>query len=101
MAATYFIMNLAFLGAAIVVLAALRSLHFSKAILVTLVVLLVCTTVFDSLIILAGIVQYDLSKILGLYIGVAPVEDFFYALLSAALIPALWTLTTRRSRETR
>jgi lycopene cyclase domain-containing protein len=46
--------------------------------------------VFDSLIIAAGIVGYDTAKILGIYIGTAPIEDFMYALLAAVIVPALW-----------
>lgn len=55
-----------------------------------LVVLLVMTAVFDSLIIANGIVAYDTAKILGLYIGKAPVEDFAYTLAAVVLIPYLW-----------
>ena len=48
------------------------------------------TAVFDNLIIMAGIVDYDPAKILGIYIYQAPVEDFFYAVLAAILVPTLW-----------
>ena len=57
---------------------------------ITLGSLLVLTAIFDSLIIWAGIVGYDTSKILGVYVGLAPIEDFFYALLAAILIPIFW-----------
>ncbi|RYF29253.1 MAG: lycopene cyclase domain-containing protein [Chloroflexi bacterium] len=51
---------------------------------------MIMTAVFDSLLIAVGIVGYDLDKILGIYIGKAPIEDFFYAILAAIIIPALW-----------
>lgn len=55
-----------------------------------LAILLIMTAIFDSLIVGFGIVAYDQSKILGMYIGRAPIEDFFYAILAAIMIPALW-----------
>lgn len=56
----------------------------------TLVALLIMTALFDSLIIAAGIVGYDITRILGVYIGKAPVEDFAYAIAAALFVPALW-----------
>lgn len=44
--------------------------------------LFVLTAVFDNLIVGLSIVDYDPAKILGIHIGVAPVEDFMYALLA-------------------
>lgn len=60
--------------------------------LVGLVVLLGATAVFDNVIVGTGIVAYDPSRILGLRIGVAPVEDFSYAVVAALALPALWHL---------
>lgn len=48
------------------------------------------TAIFDSLIIAAGIVAYDTSRILTLYIGRAPIEDFAYACVSVILVITLW-----------
>jgi lycopene cyclase domain-containing protein len=39
-----------------------------------------------------GIVGYDPARILGLRIGVAPIEDFAYPVAAALALPALWTL---------
>lgn len=64
----------------------------TKAWWLTLAILLVLTAVFDSLIIWAEIVGYDTQKILGLYVGKAPIEDFFYAVLAVVIVPALWNL---------
>lgn len=89
MAYTYLILNTVFI--ACVVLALYK--HFRKpnaAWWVTLSALLVLTSIFDSLIIWAGIVGYDTHKILGIYIGFAPLEDFFYAVLAAVLVPTVW-----------
>ena len=86
---TYLLVNLVFL-AGVWVAFRMRFKKPTKANMIALVALLVLTAVFDSLIVGFGIVGYDSEKILGLYIGNAPVEDFFYAILAALLIPALW-----------
>jgi lycopene cyclase domain-containing protein len=44
------------------------------------------TAVFDNLIILAGIVSYDESKLSGIKVLVAPIEDFAYTLVLVPLI---------------
>ena len=56
----------------------------------TLVVLLVFTAVFDNLIIGAGIVAYDPTKISGVMIGIAPIEDFAYTVAAVLVLPTLW-----------
>lgn len=91
MAFTYLILNLVFLTC-VVVLFLQHIKKPTKAWWVTLAVLFVLTAVFDSLIVWANIVGYDPSKILGIYVGFAPIEDFFYALLAVIIIPALWNL---------
>lgn len=68
---------------------------------ITLVGLTVLTVVFDSVIVGTGIVGYDGSRILGLRIGVAPVEDFAYPVAAAFALPALWLLLPRRRDRTR
>lgn len=50
------------------------------------------TAVFDNLIVGTGIVAYDPSRILGVRVGVAPVEDFAYSLAAALALPAAWHL---------
>ena len=65
--------------------------------LVGLVVLVALTLVFDNVIVGSGIVAYDGSRILGLRIGVAPIEDFSYCVVAALALPALWVLLGRRS----
>lgn len=67
--------------------------NFRKNRLVTLcllAVLTLLTAIFDNLIILSGIVAYEGSHLLGLYIGSAPIEDFAYTIAAAMLLPALW-----------
>ena len=58
----------------------------------SLVILLLFTAVFDSLIIIADIVHYDASTLTGLSIWKAPIEDFSYSLLAIIIIPILWNI---------
>lgn len=67
--------------------------------LVAVVVLVTATAVFDSVIVGTGIVGYDTSRILGLRIGAAPVEDFAYPIAAGLALPALWHLTGRTRRR--
>ena len=52
--------------------------------------MLILTAVFDNLIVLSGIVAYDETKLIGLKIGVVPIEDFAYTLVAVLLVPAIW-----------
>ena len=61
-----------------------------------LAVLVAMTAVFDNVIVGSGIVGYDEGRILGLRLGVAPVEDFSYAIAAALALPAVWVLLGRR-----
>ena len=88
--ATYIVLNTMYLVAVLAILKWRGLLVWNRTVLVTLGILTVCAAVFDSLIIAAGIVDYDTTKILGVYIGAAPIEDFMYALLAVAIVPALW-----------
>lgn len=92
--ATYLILNSIFL--LIVLLVAIRlKWRPSKVLLFTLVILLVMTAIFDSLIIHFKIVAYDSNKVSGVYIGKAPIEDFFYTIASVILAPTLWCYFTK------
>ena len=55
-----------------------------------MVVLLVLTAVFDNAMIWAELVGYGEEQRLGLHVGLVPVEDFFYPLFAALIIPAVW-----------
>lgn len=62
-----------------------------------LVVLLLMTALFDNIMIGIGLVGYEPSLISGAFIGIAPLEDFAYAVAAAVLLPALWVLLERRT----
>ena len=59
-------------------------------------VLLVLTAIFDNVMIWAELVGYGEEQRLGLQLGLVPVEDFFYPVFAALVIPALWLGKGRR-----
>jgi lycopene cyclase domain-containing protein len=92
---TYWALNAIFLAVVAVVAIvaiALRRPPRLLAVLVGLGILLVMTAVFDNVMIGIGLVGYDRSLISGAFIGIAPLEDFAYAIAAAILLPSLWTL---------
>ena len=98
---TYLILNLSILALFLIFcLCITKPSKPSTAWLATLTILLILTAVFDSLIIGMGIVGYDATKLLGIYIGNAPIEDFFYAILAAILVPLLWNRIEPKTGET-
>lgn len=95
---TYVALSLAALAiVAAVTVPTLRRLP-ARPILLTGLVLIALTAVFDNLIVGLGIVAYDPDKISGLRLLHAPIEDFAYSLGAIMLAPALWTWLTRPSR---
>jgi len=93
---TYFWLNALFLLAVILALFLLRRRVRLKPLAVALGVVVALTAVFDPLIIAAGLVDYDKTKLLGLYWLNAPVEDFAYALFAVPFVAVLWHLLERR-----
>ncbi|WP_309069896.1 lycopene cyclase domain-containing protein [Arthrobacter sp.] len=63
------------------------------------VVVLVLTAVFDSLMIAVGLFSYAPELISGVFIGLAPLEDFAYPVAAVLLLPALWTILGERKRK--
>ncbi len=59
-------------------------------------VVLVLTVVFDSLMIAADLFRFDESLLLGVRVGLAPLEDLGYALIAVLVVVALWRLLARR-----
>jgi len=96
---TYWMLNAVFLVvvAAVVVAVLLerRSPRWTTVAAV-LVVVLMMTAVFDNIMIGVGLVGYDESRISGAFIGIAPLEDFAYAVAAAVLLPTLWALLGKR-----
>ncbi|MHA7141416.1 lycopene cyclase domain-containing protein [Arthrobacter sp. Sr33] len=68
-----------------------------RAVGLSAIILLALTAVFDNLMIRLGFFGYNSEWISGVFVGVAPVEDFAYPLAAVVLLPALWTLFTPSS----
>ncbi len=88
----------------IVTLATFRRPEFGRrmaASAISAALLLVLTAVFDNAMIAAGLVVYPEEHLSGLRIGLAPLEDFSYPLCAAFLVPAVYTLLTRKTPEER
>lgn len=99
---TYWLINIPFLVAATLVLAAavaLRRAPGARALLIAAGIMMLLTAVFDNAIIGFGLVDYDETLISGARIGVAPVEDFAYTLAALMIIPALWHLMGAPNRK--
>lgn len=99
---TYWIINVPFLLAALVVFAAavaLRSAPRLSALAIAAAVMMVLTAVFDNAIIGFGVVDYDPALISGARIGLAPLEDFAYTAAALLIVPALWHMMESRARK--
>ena len=101
---TYWALNAIFLAVVVVVLAAASVLGRRRAgsrrlswpaLGITLAVLLLMTAVFDNVMIGIGLVAYNESLISGAFIGIAPLEDFAYAVAAVFGLPSLWVLLGR------
>jgi lycopene cyclase domain-containing protein len=108
---TYWALNAVFLTlvAAVVVAAVIRGHFFTRragnglnfsAVGLTMIALLLMTAVFDNVMIGVGLVGYNEALISGVFVGIAPLEDFAYAVAAVVLLPALWSLSgARPSRQ--
>ena len=98
---TYWALNAIFLAAVaavvVVALVARRGPRWTSVGLV-LALVLVMTAIFDNVMIGVGLVGYEESLISGAFIGIAPLEDFAYAIAAAVLLPSLWMLLPAGSR---
>ncbi len=96
---TYTLLNVVFLGiVAIVAIAAVvvRRAPRWRAVGLAAVLMLTLTAMFDNVIIGTGLVAYDDSLISGVFIGIAPIEDFAYTVAALVLLPAVWELLRRQ-----
>jgi len=71
----------------------------SKAWWITLVGLLILTAIFDPIMIHLDLFGYNEAKILGPSFFGAPIEDFFYAIYAAAVVPLIWNRVGEKDQE--
>ncbi len=89
---SYLLISLPFLVVAVVLWVARRN-SAPRQVAVTAVVaavLLVLTAIFDNLMIWAELVGYGDEQRLGWQVGLVPIEDFFYPIFVALIVPAFW-----------
>ena len=99
---TYWALNAIFLAiVALIVVAGFvtRRTPNWRAVGITMVVVLVMTAIFDNIMISVGLVAYSPERISGVFIGIAPLEDFADAVAAVIGLPALWALLSP-SRQT-
>ena len=92
---SYWALNAIFLAmvgcVALTAALARRSPRWS-AVALTGVLVLVLTAVFDNVMIALGLFGYNPANISGAFVGLAPLEDFSYAIAAVVLLPTLWHL---------
>ena len=97
---TYLLLVIPFVVTAIVALSTIRRPDFGHRMALsalTAAALFLLTAIFDNLMIAAGLFTYPEEHLSGLRIGLAPIEDFSYAICAAFLVPAVNTLLRRRA----
>ena len=102
---TYLLVNTVFLAVVAVVAAVAvwrrgRNRRTVASVLITIVVVFAFTAVFDTVMIAAGLFTYEAALISGVFVGLAPIEDFAYPLAAAVLLPSLWALLGSRTTPT-
>ena len=95
---TYLALNLVFMLVAFVSLILISRKNPWRAIGFTMVWMILMTLVFDNVIIALGIVGYGENKISGLLLGLAPIEDFSYTVVSVLAVGILWHKFTRTNK---
>ncbi|WP_022892194.1 lycopene cyclase domain-containing protein [Agromyces subbeticus] len=92
---TYLLLSIGFVVVAIVV-AAIGWRHaprgHGRAVLLTMLVLVVLTVAFDSIMIATGLFGYADEHISGLRLGLAPIEDLAYPIAGVLLLSGVWNL---------
>lgn len=92
-------MNLGFLIPIAILAIAMRKRISATGTLWTALLVLTATAIFDNYIIGTGIVAYQESAISGVKIGLAPIEDFGYAIAAILGLPAIWEFAISREKK--
>jgi lycopene cyclase domain-containing protein len=95
---SYWLLNAVFLAVvalvAVVAILARRAPRW-RAVGLAAIPLVFLTAVFDNILVGVRIVAYDPTRITGIHLGFAPIEDFSYVIAAVVLLPCLWTLLAR------
>lgn len=96
---TYWALNAIFLAVvAVVALATMLSHRVPRwrSVGLTALAVALMTAAFDNVMIAADLFWYNPERISGAFIGLAPLEDFAYAIAAIILLPSLWHLIGER-----
>ncbi len=105
---TYLLLSLAFLAAACTLALIARARvgadrrrlllrRWWRPAAITALALVLLTVLFDNIMIAAGFMVYSDAHTIGLFLGLAPIEDFSYPIAGLILLPALWLLLGPRT----
>jgi len=92
----YLALNVVFMLIAFIILNVVVRKSPWKLIGWTLLSMVLVTLIFDNVIVALGIVDYDSNKISGLVLGLVPIEDFAYTIVSVLAVSSIWHLMTRK-----
>lgn len=95
---TYLALNMTFMLIAFVTLNLLSRKSPWRTICFTMLWMLLVTLVFDNIIIGLEIVGYDKTKISGILLGLAPIEDFAYTVVAVLAVSIIWTKLTKEKK---
>ena len=95
---TYLALNMTFMLIAFVTLNLVSRKSPWRAIGFTMLWMLIVTLVFDNIIIGLEIVGYDKTKISGILLGLAPIEDFAYTVVAVLAVSIIWTKLTKEKK---
>lgn len=94
---TYLILNSVVLGVALAIGRRYVSLR-SRPFAIALAGLLLLTLVFDNILIALSVYAYTPGTHLGVLLGLAPLEDFFYPVVSLLLVVTIWNAPERHNQ---
>ena len=95
---TYLALNMTFMLIAFVTLNLVSRKSPWRAIGFTMLWMLLVTLVFDNIIIGLEIVGYDKTKISGILLGLAPIEDFAYTVVAVLAVSIIWRKLTKEKK---
>jgi lycopene cyclase domain-containing protein len=95
MRASYILLNALFTALPIGSILVRRKTIAFRNLLYTAGILCILTAIFDNIMIACGIMVYDPAHISGLKIGLAPIEDFAYALTAGMWVALLWNRSSK------
>jgi len=94
----YLALNVTFMLIALATLNLVSRKSPWRAISFTMFWMLLVTLVFDNIIIGLEIVGYDKTKISGILLGLAPIEDFAYTVVAVLAVSIIWTKLTKEKK---